>query len=379
MFATHMSLRSSGQNEAASVVKDLSTSSPSRASKYKAGLRLAGKAAVTKLSGDSALSMLVEAKLTRSQYEVVRMTAKTHNTPIYPCYPKVLEAKTRCYPSNISVNETIAEVKLQPLLDHTCTRILRVQNDVIDMLDQTDVRHLKLILKWGMDGSSDQSEYKQKFANEDSSDASIFLTSLVPLQLITIDNEKRREIIIWKNFRPSSTRFCRPIKMQFLHEDVRQLTKRATSLVPLDILIAGKKLTIHYEMLLTMIDGKVCNSITSTTSTMRCYLCGATSKEFNDIKRMHQKKVEESRLSFGLSTLHARINFFECLLHLGYELGIRKWQARSLEDKSNIRERKTCIQKAQNPDLGTQTMETLLVDFFKMDIHLPRSWEWTSI
>ena len=40
-----------------------------------------------------------------------------------------------------------------------------------------------------------------------------------------------------------------------------------------------------------MIDGKVSNAATYTTSTMRCYLCGQTSKDFNDLN----KKTTESR------------------------------------------------------------------------------------
>jgi len=40
-------------------------------------------------------------------------------------------AKTKCYPDNITVNESHAEVELQNLLDHTATRILQLQKEVI--------------------------------------------------------------------------------------------------------------------------------------------------------------------------------------------------------------------------------------------------------
>lgn len=46
-----------------------------------------------------------------------------------------------------------------------------------------------LICKWGCDGSSGQSEYKQKFNEENNSDANIFLTSFVPLQLKCAGNK----------------------------------------------------------------------------------------------------------------------------------------------------------------------------------------------
>lgn len=58
-------------------------------------------------------------------------------------------------------------------------------------------------------------------------------------------------------------------------------------------------------MLLTMTDGKVCNAATLTTSTMRCYICGLASKNFNDLSKKGEVKIES--LKFGLSVLHARI------------------------------------------------------------------------
>lgn len=68
----------------------------------------------------------------------------------------------------------------------------------------------KMGLQWG--ASSGMSEYKQKFTNPDDSDANIFVTSLVPIQLIQGNpNSKENKIILWQNPRPSSTRFCRPI------------------------------------------------------------------------------------------------------------------------------------------------------------------------
>lgn len=69
-------------------------------------------------------------------------------------------------------------------------------------------------------------------------------------------------------------------------------------------------------MAFTMIDGKVCNALTSTKSAQHCYLCGTTSKDFNKINAILEKKVDETNIKFGLSTLHAWIRFFECCLHL---------------------------------------------------------------
>ena len=62
--------------------------------------------------------------------------------------------------------------------------------------------------------------FKQKFHDHDGTktDANMFVTSLVPLQLVFADAIDNHNVVLWKNPRPSSPRFCRPIKLQFLHE-----------------------------------------------------------------------------------------------------------------------------------------------------------------
>ncbi|CAB3223929.1 unnamed protein product [Arctia plantaginis] len=51
---------------------------------------------------------------------------------------------------------------------------------------------------------------------------------------------------------------------------------------------------------MTMIDGKVCNTATNTSSTSRCFICGATSKDFNDLSKNNVVKCPEA-LEFGIS------------------------------------------------------------------------------
>jgi len=41
-----------------------------------------------------------------------------------------------------------------------------------------------------------------------------------------------------------------------------------------------------------------------------------------------RKEVDVTLYEFGLSTLHARIRFFECLLHISYRLEVKKLQIR---------------------------------------------------
>lgn len=347
-YATQMSLRSSGQLHASKIIKDVTSTSPIRASKYITAFT--SKVEKT-LSDDAALSVLVEHKFSKRTYHGIRKVAKENNCKLYPSYNNVLQAKKRCYPSRISITitESCAEVKLQALLDHTAMRILFLQREVVDSFTMENVKNMHLIYKWGCDGSSGQSVYKQKFTEDGKSDENVFFTSVVPLQLVC---ESNTEIVVWKNPRPSSPRFCRLIKLQFLHENVEStvnlvndIEQQIESLVPFTTQLHGMEVCIKYSMTFTMIDNKVCNAVSGTKSTLRCYLCGSTSKDFNNIDEILQKKVTETNLRFGISTLHAWIRFFECCLHLSYRLKIKKWQARTEEEKKIMEEYKKLFKK----------------------------------
>jgi hypothetical protein len=80
----------------------------------------------------------------------------------------------------LKITEGCAEVKLQALLDINTQRILKSHGSIFDSLSDKYFEKLYLISKWGCDGSSGQSEYKQIFNSECDSDSSIFFTSVVP-------------------------------------------------------------------------------------------------------------------------------------------------------------------------------------------------------
>lgn len=73
-------------------------------------------------------------------------------------------------------------------------------------------------------------------------------------------------------------------------------------------------------------------------------ICGATYKNFNNIEAMINRGINLDHLGFGLSVLHGWIRMFEFLLHLGYKLTIKKWQARG-SDKEIVAKNKAQIQK----------------------------------
>lgn len=92
-----------------------------------------------------------------------------------------------------------------------------------------------------------------------------------------------------------------------------------------------------------MIDGKICSWLADTPG-QNCHLCGATPKQMNDIDAMLKRMIKEDHLEYGMSSLHAWIKTFECILHIAYRLEICKWQIRK-EDKEKVQTRKKEIQE----------------------------------
>lgn len=369
-LAAGKGLKQEGKDAAAKLIAEAVFSTPTRASKMHKSWQLTKEARnVVPYSDDEAVSLIIEGKLSKHQYLLFRREAKLKNADIYPSYHKVLEAKSRCYPPKEAqiVTESSAEILLQELLDHTTRRILELQEQVISSLPLDDrLNNLVLLVKWGCDGSTGHSQYKQKFTQSGLGDGDLFLTSLVPLQLY-VQKEDEEKVIIWQNPRPSSTRFCRPIRFQFKKETAELILQEKSyvdhqikKLSPTKYRTEDyRDISVSHVCVMTMIDGKVCNALTDTPSAQTCYVCKATPKEMNNIDSVLGKQVDEETFQFGLSTLHAWIRFFECLLHVSYRLQIKKWQVRGEVNRAIFEERKRIIQNNFRNEMG------LLVDIPK--------------
>lgn len=337
-FATQMNLRAAGKVDEAKVIKNI-TLSPRKPKTKIQNLK--------EIPAERTLAFMIQAGLSKNQYQLMKSLTKDFGYDIFPSYDKIKKEKKLCYP-NILVSETKGEVKVQDILDHTAKRIIRIQDRV--MCDLVDIgNELCLISKWGCDGSTG-AVYKQKFQNFEDTDEYTFLTSFVPLRLITPNHQ-----IIWQNPKPSSTSYCRPIRLQFKHENTENTVQETTyienqikDLLPTKI----NNLNINHEMIMSMIDGKVCNAVTDTKSTQRCYLCGLTSTSFNNLNLVIKTPVNKSATKFGLSSLHAWIRFFENFLHLAYKLNVKKWQVRDKRDKELVLINKKRIQREFKTKMG---------------------------
>lgn len=319
-------LRKNGETDEAFIVEILHALPKEQKSKIRDNLL---KTDQTPYSKEEALSIFIELGLTKAQYELMRDFTIVKDCLLFPSYYSIREAKRMCYPmsSAITITGVKAEAKIQELLDHTVARIL-----MIDSVYKVGAKHLKLYCKWGCDGSSGQSVYKQTLPGESDiiSDANLFICSLVPIRLINLDNND----VLWINPVPSSVRFCRPISIEFCKETpektrsaIENIKEQINSLIPCLINKEGNGVEINFEMFLTMVDGKVVQVLSNTKSSALCAICGAKPTEMNNLEKVQAKPVDESVYEYGLSTLHCWIRFMEAILHIAYNNDFQKWAA----------------------------------------------------
>jgi hypothetical protein len=151
------------------------------------------------ISSETALSLIATCGLSQDDYQTIRNVTKAHNADIFPTYHEILEAKKKCYPDKIEISESKAQQPLQDLLDHTAKRLIMIDavkesicGEIKPSADNANlVVDLRLCCKWGFDGATGQSHYKQRFSDDSTDDRSLFSVMLVPLDLNngTVTNE----------------------------------------------------------------------------------------------------------------------------------------------------------------------------------------------
>lgn len=102
---------------------------------------------------------------------------------------------------------------------------------------------------------------------------------------------------------------------------------------------------VHHKLILTMVDGKVCQALTNTPSAASCFICKPRTNPsaMNNLKEIQDKDIDENALSYGLSPLHLLINTMECILHIAYRVKLKTWMIRGTENKKIYNEEKKRI------------------------------------
>ena len=214
-------LRTAAQTKQAKLIDFVSTASPEIIDRMIESIEVPVNQ--SKLTSEEGLAIFLDAKLTKHSYNLIRSALLKNNFDALPPYYTITVSKQQTIPDPINVTESSACVELQSLLDKTAESIMRTKSE--EEIDSINNKTLVMLSKWGCDGSSGQSEYKQGIT-EGTSDTNLFMLSLVPLR-ITQDDSHFKSInvatssqvkTVWKNPCPGSTKYCRPIKFEYTKE-----------------------------------------------------------------------------------------------------------------------------------------------------------------
>ena len=243
-----------------------------------------------------------------------------------------------------------AEVNIQYLANHTTDRLFKYLENCVDYENVPE--SLNFLFKWCCDGSSGHSTYNQAFSDNNNTDEFFFAICMVPLILKSNGN------VLWMNPSPSSTRFCRPIQIMFQHEtndlirnETRKIEQQITNLIPFTVRFNNRNIVVKYHFKLTMIDGKAFTAVTGS-STQSCSICKATPRVMNNLNILQTLPINIDFYQYGISNLHAWIRCMECILHIAYRLEVKKWQMRSVAEKSQYEDRKKMIKKKLKEELN---------------------------
>ena len=207
----------------------------------------------------------------------------------------------KCYPAkeSICITETKAQVTFQALLDKTAERLIESQEECLQEMfhrlsTSNRIIEANLISKWGFDSATAQSTYTQRFHHEIPDTYckdSLMSTTLTPLNLNV------GTTLLWRNKVPSSTRYCRPIKLEYIKEtdsvsqaEFKRCEDEIKALHSTDVKITINKgsdqekeiiIQIKHSLYSTVVDGKVINAVMENPSSQTCYICGATPVRMN--------------------------------------------------------------------------------------------------
>lgn len=339
-------------------------------------------AGLTKLSPLESLGFILNLNLTKDQYLKVRLESKLHGADIYSTYDQILQAKQSTRPPGIIIEENVAYVSYQNIINHTSKGIVELEDiSICNVLLNRENGKFIIIYNSGFDTSTGYSKHNQKFESMNKVDDSLILTVLIPLQLLDKTGN-----ILWMNPLPHSTRFVRPVKMEFGKETKTKVLEmkadidtQLQDIEPVTIILSnGKAVEVEPQVHLTAFDGKVRAIITSksnksfsdnflfklilfldTSSTQCCTVCGATPTMMNKLENILNGKfaTRPNTLCYGIVITHAWIRVFEFVINLSIKLPFKVWRRLGEIMKVKIVKREEIIKKRMYEAFGLRINE----------------------
>jgi len=108
---TTLALRKHKNEDDAKLLREITHTTPTRGKKIRETWKNQQlQNGPTSLSTDEALSLIISSSLSKSQYNLLRKSAKHHNFDLYPSYHKIIAAKTETYPNDLTITDEKCEV-----------------------------------------------------------------------------------------------------------------------------------------------------------------------------------------------------------------------------------------------------------------------------
>ena len=174
---------------------------------------------------------------------------------------------------------------------------------------------MQLIFKHGLDGSNSHPIFKQ-YMDPERKQGALLASTFVALQLTAEIGEN--SILIYENPHLASAYGCRPLRLWFIQEkevtaksEIARLKSEAAHLVQYEW---APGIVITFKSIFSMNDTKIMNFVWEIRSAKRCFICGATSIQFN---RFMVFKADQDKLNdLCMSILHYLLRVFENIFHV---------------------------------------------------------------
>ena len=363
-YAAQMKLRQEGKLTASKLMKEINFTSPMRPERIQ---RKLDSPTSTTVDPHEALAMMINLRMSKRSYFYMYNLQRRHKSKLLPKYQQVAAVKQECYPPGVSITDMTMCVSLQELCNHTAKQlIVMAQHEIHEIradMDGEATMTCNILYKYGSDGSGSHSRYALPIhdeLNEDSDETHVFATYICPIRVSIVG----RDEVLWQNPAPSSPIYCRPVRLEFAKESdniiTQEFERMAEEIERMQPTIM-EGLSIEHQFIPTMVDGKVVQTLSETTSSSVCYLCvpPTNPSDMNNLTSIGKKSVAVKMLQYGISPLHLYLNCLDCILHIAYRLEVRVWRVTE-PYRARVEARKRAIQKALkeklslNVDMPTQ-------------------------
>ena len=135
---------------------------------------------------------------------------------------------------------------------------------------------------------------------------------MVPSALEMFDLKSGKGLTIWKNPRPGSSRLCRIMRFRYVKEtmetiayEVKLIKEEIKKLKPTTIKFGQSRTRceVTHKMIMSMVDGKVCQALTETPSSQSCHIWGK-------IRQVYPPKNFLSPISLKVREIIVLVNLF---------------------------------------------------------------------